>query len=83
MKQNDLSRVIENGIYCLLDVSTDAIPNNMEKYLHFSIGKLKFLDSLQFMNSSLSTLVENLAKGGITEFKNTKKFWVNKARLKC
>jgi hypothetical protein len=32
MKQNDLLRVIENGIYCLLDVSTDAIPNNMENY---------------------------------------------------
>ncbi|MEW8548359.1 MAG: hypothetical protein AB2693_33055, partial [Candidatus Thiodiazotropha sp.] len=36
-----------------------CIPNNAEKYISFSIGQLKFLDSFQFMASSLSKLVEN------------------------
>ena len=28
-----------------------CIPNNMEKYISFSIGNLRFIDSLQFLNS--------------------------------
>jgi hypothetical protein len=36
------------------------IPNNMEKYMTFSLGQLQFIDSLQFMNSSLDKLVANL-----------------------
>ena len=61
----------------------NVIPNNMEKYLMFSVGteklcydfkekkdvkKLKhdllFIDSFQFMSSSLEKLVENLKNGG-------------------
>ena len=39
-----------------------VIPNNMEKYMAFFLGKhLKFIDSLQFMNSSLQSLVENIS----------------------
>ena len=37
-----------------------VIPNNYEKYMSFTIGKLKFIDSLQFMASSLEKLAENL-----------------------
>ena len=37
-----------------------CIPNNMEKYMTFSIGQLQFIDSLQFMNSSLDRLSTNL-----------------------
>ena len=37
-----------------------VIPNNYEKYMSFTIGKLKFIDSLQFMASSLENLAENL-----------------------
>jgi len=37
-----------------------CIPNNMEKYMSFSIGQLQFIDSLQFMNSSLDRLSANL-----------------------
>ena len=33
----------------------------MEKFVTFSIGNLKFKDSLQFLNSSLDALVKNLA----------------------
>ena len=35
-----------------------CIPNNTEKYISFSVGQLKFLDSFQFMGSSLAKLVE-------------------------
>jgi hypothetical protein len=44
-------------------VATDeitCIPYNMEKYMTFSIGQLQFIDSLQFMNSSLEKLAANL-----------------------
>ena len=37
-----------------------CIPNNMEKYMTFSIGQLQLIDSLQFMNSSLDRLSANL-----------------------
>ena len=36
-----------------------CIPNNMEKYISFSLRKLRFIDSAQFMSASLSTLVES------------------------
>ena len=45
-----------------------CIPNNTEKYISFSIGSLRFIDSLQFLNSSLDKLVANLAKQGIEKF---------------
>ena len=37
-----------------------VIPNSYEKFMSFGIGKLKFIDSIQFMASSLEKLVENL-----------------------
>ena len=40
-----------------------AIPNNMEKYMAFMLGNhLTFIDSFQFMSSSLEKLVSNLPK---------------------
>jgi len=39
---------------------TSCIPNNMEKYMTFSIGQLQFIDSLQFMNGSLDLQSANL-----------------------
>ena len=33
-------------------------PNNTEKYISFSVRQLKFLDSFQFMGSSLAKLVD-------------------------
>ena len=42
-------------------MNINAIPNNMEKYLVFMLGNhLTFLDSFQFMSSSLDKLVSNL-----------------------
>ena len=41
----------------------NAIPDNMEKYMAFILGKhLVFLDIFQFMSSSLDKLVSNLPK---------------------
>ena len=43
----------------------NAIPNNMEKYMAFVLGNhLNFIDSFQFMSSSLDNLVENVTKCG-------------------
>ena len=46
-----------------------CIPTNMEKYISFSLGKhLIFIDSFQFLSSSLNCLVNNLANEGIDKF---------------
>ena len=43
------------------DMEINCIPNNMEKYMAFMLGKhLVFLDSFQFISSSLHTLAANL-----------------------
>ncbi|CAB4018912.1 Gastrula zinc finger [Paramuricea clavata] len=43
-------------------MNVNVIPNNMEKYISFSLGKnLVFIDSIQFMASSLEALVSNLS----------------------
>ncbi|CAH3150415.1 unnamed protein product [Pocillopora meandrina] len=44
-------------------MNINAIPNNMEKYMAFMLGNhLTFIDSFQFMSSSLEKLVSNLPK---------------------
>lgn len=42
----------------------------MERYVSFSVGDLRFIDSFQFMTSSLETLVKNLACEGLSYFKH-------------
>ena len=37
-----------------------VIPNSYEKFMSFDLGHFKFIDSSQFMASSLEKLVENL-----------------------
>ena len=45
------------------DLNINAISNNMEKYMAFMLGNhLTFIDSFQFMSSSLDKLVSNLPK---------------------
>ena len=44
------------------DVKISVISNGLEKYMVFTINKnLVFIDSMQFMNSSLDELVKNLS----------------------
>ena len=47
-----------------------VIANTLEKYISFSVGQLRFLDSFQFMNTSLEKLVNNLAAEGKEKFRN-------------
>ena len=60
-----------------VEMNINAIPNNMEKYMAFMLGNhLVFLDSFQFMSSSLDNLVNNLPDEALKytkqEFKNEK-----------
>ena len=51
----------KKGQKCQMNIN--AIPNNMEKYMAFMLGNnLTFLDSFQFMSSSLEKLVSNLPR---------------------
>ena len=44
------------------EVKVSVIPNGLEKYMAFTINRnLVFTDSMQFMNSSLDSLVKNLS----------------------
>ena len=56
-------------------MNINAIPNNMEKYMVFMLGNhLTFIDSFQFMSSSLDKSVSNLLDEALKytkkEFKN-------------
>ena len=54
------------GQKCQMNIN--AIPNNMEKYMPFMLGNhLTFIDSFQFMGSSLEKLVKNITKCGKCE----------------
>ena len=51
----------KKGEKCQMNIN--AIPNNMEKCMAFMLGNhLTFIDSFQFMSSSLDKLVSNLPK---------------------
>ncbi|VDI33244.1 Hypothetical predicted protein [Mytilus galloprovincialis] len=56
------SHLIMQAIRKVEGKQLNCIANNMEKYISFSLGCMDFIDSLQFMSSSLQKLVENLAK---------------------
>ena len=51
----------------------NVIPQNSEKYLMFQIGHLRFLDSFQFLSTSLEQLVTLLRKSGKHNFVYTAK----------
>ena len=55
------SHIIMRGLGALeCQDDINLIPYNMEKYMAFNLGPLRFLDSMQFCKSSLSALAENL-----------------------
>ena len=48
------------------DLKVDVVSNGLEKYMAFiNIKNLVFIDSMQFMNSSLDALVRNLTYNGL------------------
>ena len=55
----------------------EPIPYNMEKYMAFKLGSLRFIDSLQFMKSSLDKLASNLGaqKCNSSQCNNPKHLW--------
>ena len=63
----------------------DGIPNRNEKLMSVSIGSLKFIDSTQFMRSSLESLVHNLYDKGnkYKHFTHMKKFYPQHIELLC
>jgi hypothetical protein len=63
------AHLIMQSVGLFKDKNINVIANNMEKYISFSLGSLKFIDSLQFMNSSLEKLVENVKLSGGRCFK--------------
>jgi hypothetical protein len=58
------------------------IAQNFEKYMTFSFGEFRFLDSFAFMSSSLDTLSSNLLKDGKENFKYTLKYDLNEKQQK-
>ena len=62
----EIGAIVKNHTYKnkkgeMKEMVINAIPNNMEKYMAFMLGNhLTFIDSMQFMNSSLDKLVCNL-----------------------
>ena len=56
----------------------EPIPYNMEKYMAFKLGPLRFIDNLQFMKSSLEKLASNLSAEPYKEI--TRK---DGSKLKC
>ena len=54
-----------------LELPITVIPSNIEKFVAFQIRKLRFLDSLQFLNASLDKLVSTLSAEAL---KYTSKF---------
>ena len=64
----------------------NVILNELEKYMSFSINKkLSFIDSFQFLSSSLDRLAINLGKNDFKylseEFVNSNEFRVNNGVL--
>ena len=52
-----------------LNLKINVIPNGLEKYMSFSINnKLSFIDSFQFLSSSLDSLIKNLTKDDFKYF---------------
>ena len=64
----EIGAIIKNHTYKnkkgeIKEMNINATPNNMEKYMAFMLGNhLTFIDSFQFMSSSLEQLVSNLPK---------------------
>jgi len=54
--------IIVKALEAIPGCKVEVLAINMEKFISFSVGNIRFLDSYQFMNSSLAKLVENLPK---------------------
>lgn len=51
-----------------------VIARTSERYTSLTLNSLRFIDSMQFLNASLDTLVSNLVKEGTDKFKITRQY---------
>ena len=63
------------------DKKLSVIPNHSEKYLSFSVGNLRFINSLQFLNDSLEKLVTNLSTEDASKFETLASHFPNKTEF--
>ena len=63
----------------------DGIPNSNEKFMSFSIGNLKFIESMRIMLSSLESLVNNMydKQYKYKHFTHMQKFYPKHIELLC
>ena len=57
------------------------VPTNTEKFLALQIDSIRFLDSVQFLSSSLDNLVSTMARDGIDKFIHTKRHFENDSNV--
>ena len=75
------SHLILSEIYKYTRSSIRVIPKNSEKYLSFFLDSFVFIDSYQFLNTSLSKLANLLASEDPQEFKQTTAYIKNQKLL--
>lgn len=81
LKNYDGHLILANLPDSIESENINCIAQNQEKYMSFTIKKLRFLDSFQFMAESLSNLTDNLKKSGIDKFKYTTEVFKDKTEL--
>ena len=80
------SHLIIKELYKLYpDKDLSVIPNSYEKFTTFKLGPLRFIDSFQFMASSLEKLVVNLydEKDKYVNFNSMKQYFGNNMDMLC
>ena len=50
--------------------NVSILPTNMEKYISFTVDRLRFIDSYQFMNESLDELSKSLSTDDFVQLRN-------------
>ena len=71
---NELGEIIKKAKETEESISIKVIAQNAEKYMAFYMSKLSFIDSFQFMSSSLEKLSDNLSED---DFIYTKKYFTD------
>jgi len=59
------SFIIQEALGLFKNLKIKCIPRNLSKFVSFSLGNLRFLDSYQLMSCSLGSLTSNLAQKSV------------------
>ena len=69
LKNYDFHLIMQERRKSNLKIKINIISNGLEKYMSFTINnKLSFIDSFQFLSSSLDSLVKHLSKASFKDF---------------